>query len=148
MTLLKKALLPAVLVMAAGMAAHSQKPAASASNKDSVRMIEKDTVQIIEVEAKVDAAAWRKHLSKYLMDIMDRAASKGLPPGVYTVNVRFIVEKDGSITDVEALNDIGYGVKEGVEKMIRKAPKWTPGTQNGVAVRSYHTQPVSFSVSK
>ncbi len=146
--LIKKTGLLAALTIIAGMAAYSQKPTAASSDKDPSPTVGLDTVQMIEVEAKVNALAWKKHLESRLQAVVDKASSKGLPAGLYTVIVRFLVEKDGSITDVAALNDIGYGMKEAIEKIFRTAPKWTPGTQNGVAVRSYHTQPVSFSVSR
>lgn len=147
--LTKKTGLLAVLTVMAGMAAYSQKPAAGIVKQDSIQtIVGLDTAQLIEVEAQVDAIAWRKHLGKHLQAVVDKAVLKGLPPGLYTINVRFLIEKDGHITDAAALNDIGYGMKEGVEKIFRTAPKWTPGTQNGVAVRSYHTQPVQFRVSK
>jgi hypothetical protein len=143
----KKITLLSVLVIVSGMAVYSQKPT-DVLIKDSIRAINLDNVRMIEVEAKVDAAAWKRHLESRLQAVVDKAASKGLPAGLYTINVRFLIEKDGSISDVAAINDIGYGMKEAIEKIFRTAPKWTPGTQNGVAVRSYHTQPVSFSISK
>lgn len=102
----------------------------------------------VEVEASVDVQAWKENLEKGLQPIVEKAARKGMQPGLYTVQVRFLIEKDGSISDVKALNDPGYGLAKGVEKVIKKGPKWIPGTVNGKVVRSYHSQPVSFVISK
>ena len=68
--------------------------------------------------------------------------------GTYTVNVRFLVEKDGSISDVVALNDPGYGLAKAAEKVVKTGPKWTPGQQGGKTVRSYHTQPINFVIMR
>jgi protein TonB len=67
-------------------------------------------------------------------------------PGTYTVQVKFLVERDGTITDVQALNDPGFGLKKAAEDVVKKGPKWSPGVQNGKQVRSYHTQPITFMI--
>jgi protein TonB len=68
--------------------------------------------------------------------------------GTYVVNVRFLVEKDGSINDVHALNDPGYGLAKAAEKVLKTGPRWSPGEQNGRKVRSYHTQPITFVIQQ
>ncbi len=68
--------------------------------------------------------------------------------GQYTVQVRFLVELDGSITNVEALNDPGYGLSKGAVQVVKTGPKWTPGEVGGRKVRSYHTQPITFVISE
>jgi protein TonB len=70
-----------------------------------------------------------------------------MKPGTYTVNVRFLVEKNGRITDVKALNDPGYNLALGAERTIRTGPKWKAGQIGGRKVRSYHTQPIIFMIS-
>lgn len=102
----------------------------------------------VEIEAKVDVGAWRRHLERNLQRYIEDAASQGMAPGQYTVQVKFLVERDGSITDVRALNDPGYGLGKAAEEVVRKGPKWSPGIQNGKEVRSYHTQPITFVVQE
>jgi protein TonB len=102
----------------------------------------------VEIEASVDVKQWRRHLESQLQRYIEDAASNGMAPGQYTVQVRFLVEKDGSITDVKSLNDPGYGLAKGAEDVVRKGPRWSPGEQNGRKVRSYHTQPITFVVSE
>ena len=100
----------------------------------------------VQEEASVDIKAWRNHLGRYLEPVIVNAAEKGMPPGKYTINIRFLVERDGSITDVNALSDPGYGLAAEAIKVVKKGPQWSPGRQNGRKVRSYHTQPVTFLV--
>ncbi|MGZ8537775.1 MAG: energy transducer TonB [Flavisolibacter sp.] len=100
----------------------------------------------VEEEASVDFKAWKNHLGRYLEPVIEIAAEKGMPAGKFTINIRFLVEKDGSITDVSALSDPGYGLAEEAIKVVKKGPQWSPGKQNGRNVRSYHTQPITFLV--
>jgi protein TonB len=104
--------------------------------------------QKVEIEATVDMRAWKRHLESQLQRYIEDAASQGMAPGQYTVQVRFLVERDGSITDVHSLNDPGYGLGKGAEDVVKRGPKWNPGEQNGRKVRSYHTQPITFVVSE
>ena len=58
--------------------------------------------------------------------------------------VQFVVEKDGSLTDIKVVRDLGYGTKAEAERVIRSSPKWKPGIQNGRPVRVYFSLPISI----
>ena len=60
------------------------------------------------------------------------------------VIVAFVVERDGSLSDVKIKRGIGYGCDEEAIRLIKSMPKWTPGKQNGKAVRVSMMLPVSF----
>ncbi len=60
------------------------------------------------------------------------------------VIVSFVVEKDGSLTDIKVLRDIGFGTGNEALRVLRKGPKWTPAVQNGKNVRSAFIQ--TFSI--
>jgi protein TonB len=100
-----------------------------------------------EVEASVDMGEWRSHLEKYLVPVIDSAARSGIKAGKYVVYVRFLVEKNGSISDVRALNNISYGLSLGAVNVVKTGPKWKPAEQNKRKVRSYHTQPITFVIT-
>jgi len=120
-------------------------------NKQVVETPKEDPDQIftkVEIEAKVDPKAWRRHLESQLQRYIEDAASQGMAPGQYTVQVRFLVERDGSIADVQNLSDPGYGLGKGAVDVVRKGPKWEAGEQNGRKVRSYHTQPITFVIAE
>lgn len=101
-----------------------------------------------EIEASVDAKAWVKHLQENLPAYLEEAVRKGMRKGKYIVNVHFLVEKDGSISDVKALNDPGFGLALGAVRTVRTGPKWQAGEVNGQKVRSYHTQPITFAIAE
>jgi periplasmic protein TonB len=100
----------------------------------------------VDVEASVDAQQWIDHLSSILRPYIEKAANKGMKPGTYTVQVKFLVERDGSINYVEALNDPGYNLAKGAVRAVKTGPRWTSGQENGKSVRSYHTQPITFVI--
>jgi periplasmic protein TonB len=91
-------------------------------------------------------AAWQKYLERNLNSAVP--TDGGAPAGVYSVSVTFVVERDGSITDVKALNDPGYGTADEAVRVIKKGPKWTPAEQNGRNVRYQAVQKVSFQVEE
>ena len=62
------------------------------------------------------------------------------------VLVRFVVETDGSITNVEVLQGIGGGCDEEAVRVVKSMPKWKPGKQRGKAVRVQFNLPVRFSL--
>lgn len=60
------------------------------------------------------------------------------------VFVRFVVEKDGSITDVKVVKGIGAACDEEAVRVVSGAPAWHPGKQRGRPVRVYMTVPIRF----
>ncbi|WP_333876963.1 energy transducer TonB [Flavobacterium sp.] len=56
----------------------------------------------------------------------------------------FVVEKDGSITDVKVIRDMGYGTKEEAIRVLTQSPKWIPGEQSGKKVRVIYSLPISI----
>lgn len=60
------------------------------------------------------------------------------------VRVCFIVDTDGSITGVKALNSLGGGCDEEAVRVIQMAPKWNPGKQRGIPVRVRMQLPLVF----
>jgi TonB family protein len=58
----------------------------------------------------------------------------------------FIVEKDGSTSDIRILNDIGYGCGNEVRRVIRIMPTWKPGEADGYPCRVEMLLPVEFKL--
>ena len=62
------------------------------------------------------------------------------------VFVGFVVEPDGSISNVKLLRGIGGGCDEEAMRVIKSLPKWKPGKQRGKAVRVSYQIPVFFKL--
>lgn len=74
------------------------------------------------------------------------------PPFAQDINieaklyVQFIVNKDGSISDVKVLNPQGYGFDKEAIRVIKSMPDWQPGKQAGNKVRVYCVIPIIFAL--
>lgn len=61
--------------------------------------------------------------------------------------VQFVVEKDGNLTDIKVIRDIGYGTGKEAIRVLNNSPKWKPGVQNGRPVRVLYSLPISITAS-
>jgi TonB family protein len=64
------------------------------------------------------------------------------------INVTFIIEKDGALTDIKALNNQESAIAQEAVRVISVSPKWIAGEQNGKPVRVQYTVPVVFSLDE
>ncbi len=62
-----------------------------------------------------------------------------------SVVVSFVVERDGSLTDINVVRDLSFGTGEEAVRVLKKAKKWAPGVQNGRPVRVSYTLPITLS---
>ncbi len=60
------------------------------------------------------------------------------------VIVGFVVERDGSITDVKVMRSVDPSLDREAQRVVKAMPRWKPGKQNGSAVRVKYTVPVVF----
>lgn len=100
--------------------------------------------QIVEQQAEPQGGiqAFYDYVANQLNDKYPRQAQRMGIEGV--VYVQFVIEKDGSLTDVQAVKGIGGGCDEVAVEVVKNAPKWTPGKQRGRAVRSQRVIPIRF----
>lgn len=63
-----------------------------------------------------------------------------------TVYVTFVVEPDGSVSNVRVLRGIGGGCDEEAIRVINAMPKWNPGKQRGKPVRVQFNMPIKFTL--
>ena len=63
-----------------------------------------------------------------------------------TVYVNFVVEKDGSITQIKIIRGIGGGCDEEAMRVVQMMPKWKPGKQRGKEVRVAYDMPIKFTL--
>ncbi|WP_167346240.1 energy transducer TonB [Pedobacter ginsenosidimutans] len=89
------------------------------------------------------AKAWSKYMERNLR-YPSRAQEEGAAGKVF---VSFVVEKDGSITDVSVIKGIGFGCDEEAIKVIKKSPLWKPGKNKGVPVRVRYNMAINFQIS-
>ena len=73
----------------------------------------------------------------------EQAAKKGIQGRVF---VTFVIEADGSITDVKVLRGFDKSCDQEAVRVIKLMPKWNPGMQNGKAVRTQFNLPINFKL--
>jgi protein TonB len=62
------------------------------------------------------------------------------------VFLQFVVNKDGSLTDIKVVKGIGAGCDEEAIRVLKSAPRWSPGKQRGVPVRQRMVLPLTFKL--
>ena len=93
------------------------------------------------IEVKPDFPGGMEKFYKFVGNNYKTPEEEGLKGKVY---VTFVVEKDGSLTDIKVLRDIGYGTGAEAIRVLKKCPKWTPGEQNGKKVRVLYSLPITI----
>lgn len=58
--------------------------------------------------------------------------------------IKFIVEKDGSLSDFKIIKDLGYGIGDEAVRVLKLSPKWIPGSENGKPVRVEYSMPITI----
>lgn len=105
--------------------------------------INNDTVFVkVEMPAEFPGGidAWRRYLERNLQ--YPDAAVNDETQGV--VRVQFVIDTEGNVSDVVALNDPGNGLAEEAVRIIARGPKWIPAEQNNRKVKYRHSQPIIF----
>jgi protein TonB len=104
-----------------------------------------EILDFTEVQAtfKGGMEKWTEYLKKSLT-YPSQARRMGIE-GV--VLVRFVVNKDGSVQDVEVVRSLGGGCDEIAMKVVANSPEWNPGKMGGKAVRSRMVMPIRFRLN-
>ncbi len=87
---------------------------------------------------------WRAYLERNLDGMVP--IRNGATGGQGTVVVQFVVEKDGTLSNMKPLTKVGYGAEEEVLRLLKKSPKWIPASRYGKPVKAYRKQPVTFQI--
>jgi protein TonB len=98
----------------------------------------------MHVEVMPEFAGGQEALRRYMQRNLrypGTALSTGVAGKVY---ITFVVNADGSISNVEVLKGLGYGLDEEATRVVRGMPAWKPGQQNNHAVAVRYTMPITF----
>lgn len=93
------------------------------------------------LDLKPDFPGGRDEFFKFIAKNYRTPDVKKLNGKVY---VTFIIEKDGSLTNIKVLKDIGYDTGKEAIRVLELSPKWIPGEQNGKKVRCTYSLPISI----
>lgn len=111
--------------------------------------VEEETEEIfVVVEEQPEFPGGNAAMMKFLSDNIKYpviAQENGIQGRVIT---NFVVEKDGSITDVQVVRGVDPSLDKEAVRVIQSMPKWKPGKQRGSAVRVRFTLPVVFRLQQ
>jgi len=96
------------------------------------------------IEVKPEFPGGMAKFYKYVGDNYRAPDEDGLKGKIY---VTFVVEKDGSLTDIKVLRDIGYGTGKEAIRVLDRSPRWNPGVQNGKPVRVLYSLPITIQTA-
>ncbi len=108
--------------------------------------LEDDVYTMVE-ESATPLGGWSvfyEHIARKMM-YPAQARRMGVEGKVF---VEFVVQTDGSITDVKVKNGIGAGCDAEALRVVKTAPLWEPGKNKGVAVKQRLVLPISFKLTK
>lgn len=108
---------------------------------------EEETIFTV-VEESAMFPGGQEELMKYISENLrypQQAREEGTQGLVY---VTFVVEKDGSLTDIRILRDLGNGCGEEAVRIVKTMPKWIPAKQRGKEVRMQYNLPVKFTLAE
>ncbi len=102
------------------------------------------TAPLVFAEVMPDFVGGRSALQHYLQKHLRFPAAALAAQVSGRVFVTFVVQPDGSISDVTVLKGLGYGTDEAAARVVREMPAWTPGMQNHRSVPVRFTLPITF----
>ena len=113
---------------------------------DSTGAVKTDSVftkKMKEAEFAGGEDEWRNFLRKNLNAVVP--ADNNAPAGKYTIIMTFIVNPNGTLSNIKAESDPGYGMVEEAKRVL-KMHKWKPAIQYGNYRVAYRRQPITFVV--
>ena len=104
---------------------------------------------LLIIEADANYPGGNKSWNEYLLRKLNPNVAKqnGAPIGVYTVNVHFLITKEGCIDSVKAVSNHGYGMEQEGERVIRQAHRWFQAFKNGRNLPQWKQHSITFNVT-
>lgn len=93
----------------------------------------------LDLELKPEFPGGQQALEEFIDQNYRNPKDRTFKGNVY---LTFIIEKDGSLSNIKVLRDIGSGTGDEAIRVLKISPKWIPGKQNNNAVRTLYSLPI------
>jgi periplasmic protein TonB len=120
---------------------------AKAQKSDTLKELRADTLIFTAVEKDPTFKGGIDKFYQYLSQNLHYPASAIKNHIQGKVFITFVVERDGSLTDVKVVRGVSEDIDAEALRVIKNSPKWNPGTQNRRAVRVQYTMPLNFTLT-
>ncbi len=114
------------------------------SAQDTTKVSDNTVYSAAGIEVKPEFPGGKDEFYKFIFKNYQLPKAEKFAGKVY---VTFIIEIDGSLTDIKVLRDIGYGTGKEAIRVLELSPKWMPAEQNGKKVRCLYSLPISLKSS-
>ncbi len=121
--------------------------AAAQSEVKTVKPTTETEEVFVVVEDEPEFPGGMEALYRYLasnINYPDEAKAEKIQGRVF---VSFVIEKDGSVSNIKLLRDIGGGCGEEAVRVVAAMPRWKPGRQHGRRVRTQYNLPINFNLN-
>jgi len=135
-----------VLMLTLSSASIAKNEAVISSEKATLLPQQKDTRIFTAVEHAPDFPGGVDKFYKFLQQNIKYPAEARNKKVEGKVFVSFIVEKDGALSNLKIIRDLGAGCGNEALRVMKLSPKWNPGVQNGHKVRVQYTLPIAFTL--
>jgi TonB family protein len=135
-----------VMMLALSSSTIAKNEAITASEKAMVSPQQKDNKVFTAVEHAPDYPGGVNKFYKFLQQNIKYPADARNKKIEGKVFVTFIVEKDGSLSNLKIIRDPGAGCGAEALRVMKLSPKWNAGVQNGHKVRVQYTLPINFTL--
>ena len=112
--------------------------------QDTSKSISNKSNIFVAVEQAPDFPGGTQAFYKYIASNLKYPAVASLLGLTGKVYLTFVVDKDGSVTDVKPIKCLGAGCESEAVRVVSMSPKWQPGVQKGKPVRVAYTIPITF----
>ena len=139
---MKKFLMLILICCAQNLFSQTEEPKRYITDSERAVIKENQVYNTAGIEVKPDFPGGMEKLYKFIDNNFRYPKEEGINLKGKKVYVTFIVEKDGSLSDIKVLRDVGYGSGAEAIRILKKCPKWNPGQQNGRNVRVLYPLPI------
>ncbi|RAR72551.1 energy transducer TonB [Flavobacterium aciduliphilum] len=110
-------------------------------NQNSVENIDDNIYNTASLDEKPDFPGGIEKFYKFIGQNFQVPEEEGLKGKIF---VTFVVEKDGSLSDIKVIRDIGYNTGKEAIRVLKYSPRWIPGKKDGKTVRVSYELPINI----
>ncbi len=123
-------------------ATHSSNEANKKQDQPEMANNKEDLYNSAGVEIKPEYPGGIEEFYKYIQKKYRTPSDRNFKGG--RIIISFVVEKDGSLTDIRVLKDAGFGTGREAVRVLKACDKWTPAEQKGKKVRCSYMLPITL----
>jgi periplasmic protein TonB len=107
-----------------------------------VETVDNNVYSSVGIEKQPEFPGGLQEFLKYFSANYKVPNVKGLDGRIF---VDFVIEKDGTVSDIKVIRDLGYGTGQEAIRVLKLSPKWSPGQKDGKFIRVRYSMPIRIN---